>query len=112
MSARAIAILYLVYAIAALFPLAVTMPPFENPDEAAHAYRADQISHLDILIERLPDGAQGGWIDAGLPQASAPFEKLRFHQTRKISRAMYAPQPWGPRVPVGFPNTGVYPPTF
>ena len=112
MSSRTVAGFYVLFASIGVLILAWLMPPFQNPDEPNHMYRADQISHFDLLVEKLPDGEHGGWIEAGIPQANAPFAKIRFDETRKVTRPMYAPRPWGPRIPVGFPNTGLYPPTF
>ena len=107
-----IALAYMVVATLGLLLVAPTMPPFQNADELNHALRADQISHLGLLPEKLPDGEHGGWIDSGLLTATLPFTYIRFNQTAKVTRAMYAPQGWGPRGPAGFPNTAIYPPIF
>ncbi len=106
------ALLYLLFATMGALLVAPTMPPFQNADEANHLYRADQISHLGLLAQRLPDGEQGGYVDAGLPDAAARFSAIPFHVDRKVSRAMYRPQGWGSPVAVGFPNTAIYPPSF
>ncbi len=104
--------LYLLFASLAVLLVAPTMPPFQNADEANHLYRADQISHLGLLAQRLPDGQQGGWIDAGLPKAAARFSAIPFHVDRKVSRGMYRPEAWGTQIQEGFPNTAIYPPSF
>jgi hypothetical protein len=111
-SSRVVAVCYAVFAAMALLLLAPAMPPFQNADEIAHASRADQISHFGLLSTRLPDGDQGGWVDGGLPAAAAPFDRIRYHAAAKVSRGMYVTQDWGSLAPVGFPNTGIYPPTF
>ena len=107
-----VARLYLLFAALAALLVAPTMPPFQNADEANHLYRADQISHIGLLARRLPDTEQGGWIDAGLPRAAARFSSIPFHVGRKVSRGMYQPERWGRRIPAGFPNTAIYPPSF
>ena len=106
------ALLYLLFTATGTLLVAPTMPPFQNADEANHLFRADQISHLGLLARRLPDGEQGGWIDAGLPRAAARFAEIPFHVDRKVSRGMYRPEAWGGLVPEGFPNTAIYPPSF
>ena len=107
-----VALAYLVFAVLALLLVAPTMPPFQNADEVNHAFRADQISHLGFLPEKVPDGEQGGWIDSGLLAAVRPFVHIPFNRSVKVARAMYAPQNWGPRGAAGFPNTAIYPPAF
>jgi uncharacterized membrane protein len=110
--ARLVAALYMLFAILALFLLAPAMPPFQNADEAAHAFRADQISHGRMLAEKLPGGTSGGSIDSGLRDVAQRFSTIPFFQDRKVTRAMYAPLDWGIRTLTGFPNTAIYPPVF
>jgi hypothetical protein len=107
-----IATLYALLATLAVMMLAAAMPPFQNADELAHLYRANQISHLHVLGENLNSGASGGRVDLGLYLASKPFEKIPFHLENKVTAAMYTPVEWGPAVEVGFPNTDIYPPLF
>ncbi len=111
-SPRLIAAIYALFATIALLLTAPAMPPFQNTDEFAHALRADAVSHGEAISRRLPDGQVGGRIDHGLAAASAQFDPIRFHRERKVTRPMYAPVPWLPLVPAGFPNTAVYPPFF
>ena len=87
-----IALLYLLFATLAVLLVVPTMPPFQNADEANHLYRADQISHLGLMAQLLPDGQQGGWIDAGLPKAAARFSAIPFHVGQKVSGGMYRPE--------------------
>ncbi len=94
----------------AVLLIAPTMPPMQNPDEGAHAYRADQISHLGLIARRMPDGEIGGRVDAGLLTEWNRVAGIRFDPAAKISPAMYAPLAWGKPVPAGFPNTAIYPP--
>jgi hypothetical protein len=104
------ALAYLFMALMGLALIAPTMPPFQNADEPGHLLRADQISHLGLLPQRLPDGQQGGWVDSGLVAAEAAFAALHRRVDAKTSRALYAPVPWGALAPAGFPNTAIYPP--
>jgi uncharacterized membrane protein len=101
------AFFYFVFATLALLLLAPMMPPFQNADEAAHAFRADQLSHGELLGH-----GQGGSVDAGLHNEAATFEPIKFHVDRKVTRAMYAPMDWGGHMEAGFSNTAIYPPLF
>ncbi len=91
---------------------ATLMPPFQNADEPAHIYRADQISHGQLLCRNLSSSMCGGQVDAGLVDAAAPFQAIPFHRDNKVTRAMYAAPAWGPPVAREFSNTGIYPPVF
>jgi hypothetical protein len=110
--ARNVALLYVLFATLAALLLAATMPPMQNADEANHAYRADQISHLGLLATRIADGEVGGLVDSGLPALQARMVAIPFHQQVKATGAMFLPVPWGTPQPAGFPNTAVYPPFF
>jgi hypothetical protein len=109
---RVMAAFYVLFAILSLFMVAPAMPPFQNPDELAHIYRADQVSHFGLVSQRIPGGMQGGWISGGLQKAELPFDKIRFDLAAKVSRPMYAAQEWGALIPAAFHNTGIYPPLF
>jgi uncharacterized membrane protein len=84
----------------------------QNPDEAAHFYRAEQVSKLVLAGQVIPDGEFGGIISAGPRELDRRTEILRFHTERKATRSMSAPVAWGGAVPAGFPNTAVNPPFF
>ena len=109
-TARRLARLYALFGCIAVLLIALTMPPMQNPDEGSHSYRADQISHLDMLGRHIPDGEVGGLVDAGLVTEWLRVEAIRFHPAAKVSREMVKPTGWGTRVPISFPNTAVYPP--
>jgi len=112
MTPRNIALLYCLFAGLAAMLLATTMPPLQNADEEAHAFRADQVSHLVPWGQALPDGEYGGAVSVGLKVVENRTAMLRFHPERKVTRAMSAPLPWGAAAPTGFPNTAVNPPFF
>jgi uncharacterized membrane protein len=107
---RTIALLYLLFATLAVLLFATTMPPMQNADEQAHAYRADQVSHLGLIGVRLADGQIGGDVDAGLPALYRATSALPFHPEAKVTREMYVAHPMGMPAPTGFPNTAIYPP--
>lgn len=109
---RNIALLYMVYATLAVLLLATTMPPMQNADEAAHSFRADQVSRLHLVGEVLPDGEFGGRVSAGLTVLQRETATLKFHPASKVTRDMYAPLAWGEALPTGFPNTAINPPFF
>jgi uncharacterized membrane protein len=111
-TARSIALVYVLFATLAVLLLATTMPPMQNADEAAHAFRADQISRLHLAGKMLPDGEFGGNVSSGLADLQRETSALPFHTARKVTRAMYAPLSWGEAVPTGFPNTALNPPFF
>ncbi len=107
-----IAVLYALFACLAAGLLAPTMPPMQNADEGSHTYRADQVSHFGLVATRIDDGEIGGRVEAGLVAVSDKVNAMRFDPAAKVSRAMLAPMPWGPRVQATFANTAVYPPFF
>ena len=109
---RSIALLYALYAALAGVLLATTMPPLQNADEAAHAFRADQASRLGLMGDVLGDGEYGGNVSTGLVALDHRMAVLRDDATRKVTRDAYTPVDWGPLTPAGFPNTAVNPPFF
>jgi len=111
-SSRNVALLYGVFASLGLLLVATTMPPMQNPDEEAHAFRADQVSRLVPLGQILDNGEFGGTISAGLVDLERKTNGLHFHPELKATRAMTTPLAWGAPVPRGFPNTAVNPPFF
>jgi hypothetical protein len=112
LSSRIVAGLYALFGVLAVLLLASIMPPFQNADEPAHAFRADQISHGNFVGVILPSSVIGGRIDSGLPVMATRFEHIPFHPETKITPGMLAPLPWGSLGDVGFPNTAIYPPSF
>jgi hypothetical protein len=109
---RTIALIYCLYASLAVLLLATTIPPMQNPDEAAHTYRADQVGRLGLLGQVIADGEFGGVVSSGIALPAAATLALHAHPERKLSRAMLAPSAWGPPVEAGFPNTAINPPFF
>jgi len=91
---------------------ATLMPPFQNADEPAHIYRADQISHGQLLCKNLSSFICGGRVDGGLVDAAAAFHAIPFHRENKVTQAMFADPDWGRRVAREFSNTAIYPPAF
>ena len=107
-----IASLYAVFATLAVLLLGPMMPPMQNGDEAAHSYRADQVSHFGLLGMPISDGEFGGDADSGLAAVKEATAALPFHVEHKVTRAMVAALPWGAPKPIGYPNTAVNPPFF
>ncbi len=103
---------YALFATLAVLLLATTMPPLQNADEAAHSFRADQISRLHFAGEVIADGEYGGDVSSGLADLQHETAAIPFHPASKVTREMYAPLPWGDKVPTGFPNTALAPPLF
>jgi uncharacterized membrane protein len=104
---RMIAAIFALYAGLAVLLLALQMPPFMNPDENAHAKRADQIAHFGLVAH-----GHDRNVDGGVPAGFARTQPLVGRQEAKISRGMYAPLGWGTLGPLDAPNTAIYPPVF
>ena len=107
-----IARLYAIYATLAVLLLASLMPPMQNADEAAHAFRADQISHAGWQGVLLPDGEFGGTVDTGLIELAKGTLALPGHPGTKATPSMFVPRAWGQPALAGFPNTAINPPLF
>ncbi len=105
-------LLYCVWGILTGLALAWVMPPWQNPDEAAHVERAVQISLGHLLGQRLANGA-GGLTDPAVNASAAPLAGLAFHPWVKVTPAMLteAARPrWGRPGIEGFDNTANYAP--
>lgn len=113
-SSAGLAVLFLMYGLVAVGLLAVTMPPYQNPDEVAHFMRAEAISRGGVIGARFPTIGGGGVIDFGIERSAAVFEPLKFHSERKVTRAMAEKAlavEWGREAgPRGFANTAIYSP--
>jgi uncharacterized membrane protein len=112
-----LAVAFAVYGLCAVAFLAINIPPFQNPDEPAHALRADQISEGGIVAQRVVSAGQayaGGMADPAIVQAFAPYDSVRFHPDIKITRNDGLPiVPWSDKRSFeAFPNTALYPPQF
>jgi uncharacterized membrane protein len=103
---RLLATLFALYASLAVLLLAFQMPPFMNADEGAHAMRADQILHGGLIAR--PDAL----VDGGIGAAAKRIDPINLHRDVKVTRALYAPAPWGERARLNAPNTAIYPPIF
>lgn len=112
-----LAVAFAIYGLCAVAFLAINMPPFQNPDEPAHALRADQISEGGIVAQHVSSAGQayaGGMADPAIVQAFAPYDSIRFHPDTKVTRDDGLPiVPWSNRqLFEAFPNTALYPPQF
>jgi uncharacterized membrane protein len=77
---------------------AFTLPPFQVPDEAAHMFRAYQLSKFEFKVETQtnvygnylppsPDNAVAGtYLPSSLDSVQMKFAPLRFHPERKTSK--------------------------
>lgn len=77
---------------------AFTLPPFQVPDEAAHMFRAYQLSKFDFTVETQnnvygnyqlpsPDNAVGGtYLPSSFDSVQMKFAHLRFHPERRTSK--------------------------
>ncbi len=109
---RTLAAIYAALALLAVLLLAPLMPPLQNADEAAHAFRADQVSHLGMLGIRIPDSEFGGDADTGLAGLARQTASLQSAAGRVVTREAFRPLPWGRPAPIGYPNTAINPPFF
>ena len=111
--APAIALIFGLQAILAVTLLAVLVPPFENSDEIAHFQRVDQISRGGLIGIRIDPHHSGGLVHSGINQVDAFIGMIRFHQDKKVDRAMLRQADavrWGGIERLDFSNTAVYPP--
>ncbi len=103
---------YTAFGLLAVLLLGPLMPPLQNGDEAAHVFRADQISHFGFLGVRVPDGEFGGPVDSGLIQLQHQVSPLQSPATFAVTRSIFRPLDWGAQVSAGYPNTAINPPVF
>lgn len=93
------------------------LPPFQGPDELAHAYRVDLTTFGKLVAERVKVGdVAGGPADMSLYEAHLPFSKLPFHAGDKVNIADFAKAElsrWDGRTTrTGYPGSAIYPPFF
>lgn len=92
------------------------MPPYQNPDEANHFFRAEQISRFRLIPEQVPNGVGGSFVDVGILETAVPFLAIPLHPERKATSSLYdatSSVRWGRQLTqVAFPNTAIYPPTL
>ncbi len=106
--------LFCVYAAVAIPSIALLMPPFQAADEMAHAQRANEISHGELLATRFAGPrSSGGLTDIGIVHLWTVFAGLPFQPGAKVTRSMEkrgAAIAWGASRPDSFANTAIYPP--
>ncbi len=61
-------------------------PRSRVPTSPSHFARADQISRGVLVGTRFGATDSGGWIDAAIAQASAPYARLPFNPAAKVTR--------------------------
>lgn len=113
---------FVLYGLTAIAFLAINIPPFQNPDEAAHFLRAAQLADGGLVGTRFSvtaaDGSRqitaGGNADPGVLAAALPFNALIFHpDARAMGTYWKPPVHWSTqRAMTSFPNTAVAPPVF
>ena len=121
-TARRLAAAFVLYGLLATALLAVIMPPFHNPDEAAHFWRATQIAggglvgHRFFTLDehRVRMYWAGGYLDAALFDAYRPTLQTIDHPEAPVTKQSWAPRVhWSDdRMMLAFTNTAVYPPVF
>ena len=113
---NSLAIAFALYSLLFIGVMAIQMPPFQNPDEANHFFRAEQISRLGLIPEQLPNGVGGSFVDVGIVETAVPFLAIPLHLERKATSSLYdatGSVGWGRKLTqVAFPNTAIYPPTL
>ena len=111
---RALPVLYVVWALPLLLTICWVMPPWCNADEPNHLLRSAELAHGELLGQRLGQHDAGGMADAGILDAAAPFEPLKFHPERKVTISMRSASDqvrWrGSASLISFGNTAPYPP--
>jgi uncharacterized membrane protein len=104
--------------LAGLFGLAfiVLTPLMEVPDEVEHFYRAYQLSHLDIVSDRVGQAGYGGVLPASIVSTASQLKgQIPGHQSTKFSLRLLGRldavhlQPSRTQ-PVRFDNTAIYSP--
>jgi uncharacterized membrane protein len=114
LTARWMALAFVIYGLTATAFLAINVPPFQVPDEPNHFMRAAQIADGKFLGSRLSATSAGGAVDPAIQAAFAPFKGLIFHPEERARRADWTPNiHWSDsRVLASFANTALYPPFF
>lgn len=121
-TARLLAVAFVIYGLIAIAFLGVNMPPFQNPDEPNHFLKTAQIADGRLFSTRFSgtaaDGSTiayaGGRVDPGPLIAYRLFTGLIAHPDVRATRAYWEPRVlWSnERVMLGFPNTAMYPPVL
>ncbi|QJD97141.1 DUF2142 domain-containing protein [Mucilaginibacter robiniae] len=123
--------IYLLFAIILTGLSTILVPPFQNPDEPAHFYRAEEVSRLELVPSFVYDSqykipqhtdstlvfsAPGGYkVDKGVQQAQHPFTRLSCCLINRVDSSMFIEAKqykWGSGFTrLNFGNTAIYPPT-
>ena len=94
--------------------LSINLPPFQNPDELAHFFRAEHISRYYLFGQRFEVYKSGGLVEENIFLAHAPFADIR--PARISSSIMTNTRGRGScggaekGRSINFPNTANYPP--
>ncbi len=100
---------FLAFALPMVLFFVFATPPFQVPDEAAHLFRAEQLSHGSIIGVRYDKRRSGGNIDAALLRLDTCFTSDGSGMRASLENA--AKVKWEGRFEsVSFPNTVVYGP--
>jgi uncharacterized membrane protein len=112
--AVALPILYLAWALPLLLVVALTTPPWQNPDEAAHMLRISQIAHGGLVAYRF-DNTAGGYADPAIIASAATTSRVIFHPEQKVTLGMLSragAAQWGSTAELPFPAIAMYAPVL
>lgn len=110
--------LFLVLCLASALFQVWHMPPFQGPDELAHAYRIDLATFGQPVAERVhkKNVVAGGATDLSLYEATLPFDNIRFNSNEKADVVDFTAADrsrWDGRTTrTGYPGSAIYPPFF
>jgi uncharacterized membrane protein len=109
-----LAAIMVIYGLIAVVLLSINLPPFQNPDELTHFFRAEHISRGNLIGERFETYKSGGLVEKNIFPAHAPFAEIPTSPDNKLDHDKYARAGevrWsGGSQMVSFPNTANYPP--
>jgi uncharacterized membrane protein len=109
-----LAAIMVIYGLIAVVLLSINLPPFQNPDELAHFFRAEHISRGNLIGQRFEAYKSGGMVDKNIFPAYTPFAEIPSSPDIKLDYDKYARAGevrWsGKGQIVNFPNTANYPP--
>ena len=109
-----LAAIMVVYGLIAVVLLSINLPPFQNPDELTHFFRAEHISRGNLIGQRFDTYKSGGLVEKNIFPAHAPFAEIPTSPDVKLNYDEYARAGevrWsGEGQMVNFPNTANYPP--
>ena len=107
---------YVVMALPMMIWFALWVPAFQSPDESNHFARAALISSGTVVGTRFGATDSGGWVDASIPRAEAPYSRLPFNPAARVTAEEIAASRqfrWSGELTLkGFRNTVNYGPLF